>query len=433
MINFEVGGAGVPGFSARHRTSASTGGEADGRGEEIEVCGEQISRARFLARTAALGVAAATGPAFVPSRIEGNAAAATRPASPRALRYRGITYEVADGGTRATSWKAARMRNDMRVIREQLHASSVSVFGDGVQRMAATASEAAERGLHVWLQPRLADVPRREILDHLAEVGKHAEEMRRQGAQVHLSVGAEFFLFVPGIVPGDDPVERIQNITSGKVDRRRVEQRLGRFIAQAAKVGRSVFKGRLTYGAAQDDKVDWNLFDVVSVNYYSSFRRRSDYVRELKRYRRWGKPVAITEFGTCAYKGAPRRGGMAWDVVDYQKRPPRIIGNLVRSEETQARYIIRLLDIFESMGLYAAMVYNFVSPDDRYDPSPRYDIDLASYGVVKAIWKTRDKPTSDWHWEPKLAFHALAEHNALAAASTPDTSSGASPRLTRRR
>jgi hypothetical protein len=402
-----------------------------GRREEIEVFEEQISRARFLARTAALGVAAATAPSFVPSRSEANAAASTRPASPRGLKYRGITYEVADGGTRATSWKAARMRNDMRVIREELHASSVSVFGDGVQRMAATASEAAERGLHVWLQPRLANVPRREILDHLAEVGQHAEEMRRQGAHVHLSVGAEFFLFVPGIVPGDDPIERIQNITSGKVDRRRVEQRLGRFIAQAAEFGRSVFKGRLTYGAAQDDKVDWRLFDIVSVNYYSSFRRRSDYVRELKRYRHWGKPVAITEFGTCAYEGAPRRGGMAWDVVDYQKRPPRIIGNLVRSEETQARYIIRLLDIFESMGLYAAMVYNFVSPDDRHDPSPRYDIDLASYGVVKAMWKTRDRPTADWHWEPKLAFHALAEHNALAAARTPGTPPGVSSRLSR--
>lgn len=35
-------------------------------------------------------------------------------------------------------------------------------------------------------------------------------------------------------------------------------------------------------------------------------------------------------------------------------------------------------------------------------------MDLTSYGVVKAIWKTRDQPGDDWRWEPKRAFHALA-------------------------
>jgi hypothetical protein len=246
-------------------------------------------------------------------------------------------------------------------------------------------------------------------------VGKHAQEMRRQGARVHLSVGAEFFLFVPGIVPGDDPLERIQNITSGKVDLKRVERRLNRFIARAAKVGRSVFKGKLSYGAAQDDKVDWSLFDIVGVDYYSSFRRPQDHIRELRKFRRWGKPVAITEFGTCPYRGAPRRGGMAWDIIDQEKRPPQIIGNLVRSEATQARYLTRLLDVFESMGLYAAMAYTFVVADAPFDPNPRYDMDLASYGVVKAIWKTRTKPTAGWYWEPKQAFQALAERYAMAS------------------
>jgi hypothetical protein len=373
---------------------------------------ERISRARFLARAAALGAGTAVTPTISAGWAQAHQSGAAVTA--RGLTYRGVGYEVADGGTPVTGWKSARMRTDMRVISDELHANSVSVFGDGVKRLSATASEAAERGLHVWLQPRMADVPRREILDHLAEVGKHAEELRRQGAQVHLSVGAEFVLFVPGIVPGGDALERIENLTSGNVDFARVQRRLEHFIAQAARVGRSVFKGQLTYGAAQDDDVDWALFDIVSVDYYSSFPRRADYVRELKRYRRWGKPVAITEFGTCTYKGAPRRGGMAWDVVDYERRPAQIIGHLVRSEDTQARYLTRLLGVFESMGLYAAIVYNFVTPDNPHRPNPRYDLDLASYSVVKAIWKTRDRPTADWHWEPKQAFHALAEQFALA-------------------
>jgi hypothetical protein len=380
---------------------------------------QQISRAQFLTRAAALGAATAAAPALaaggpLAAASAASAASAAAPAGGRGLRYRGITYEVQDGATRATSWQRARMREDMRVIREQLHCSSVSVFGTGVKRLSETATEAAERGLHVWLQPRLQNVPQREILDHLAAVGEHAEQMRRQGAAVHLSVGAEFFLFVPGIVPGDDAVERIRNLTEGDVDMRRVSRRLDAFIAKAARVGRRVFDGQLTYGAAQDDAVDWRLFDVVSVNYYSAFPRREDYVRELKGYRRWGKPVAITEFGTCAYRGAPRRGGMAWDVVDYERTPPRTIGNLQRSEETQARYVLRLLDVFESMDLYAAQLYNFVSAESPYDPDPRFDVDLASYGVVKTVWESRTRP-GRWHWEPKQAFHAVAEHYAARA------------------
>ena len=62
------------------------------------------------------------------------------------------------------------------------------------------------------------------------------------------------------------------------------------------------------------------------------------------------------------------------------------------------------------MGLYAALAYNFVTPDAPHRADPRHDLDLASYGIVKPIWKTARRPTADWHWEPKEAFHALARH-----------------------
>ena len=380
---------------------------------------EAIDRARFLTGAAALGVAGAAGPLLGGGRAA--AATADGPATGRGrrrhghgLRYRGVCYEVADGETPHTGWNAVRMREDMRVIDEDLHASSVSVFGDGISRLEATSSEAAERGLHVWLQPRLADVPQPDILDHLAETGRHAERLRRQGARVHLSVGCEFVLFVPGIVPGGTAVERIRNLTEGNYDPQKMMRRLRSFIARAAAVGRSVFRGRMTYGAAQDDEVDWDLFDIVGVNYYADFRSRRDHVRELRKYGRWGKPVVVSEFGTCTYKGAPERGGMGWDVVDYGRPEPEIIGGLVRSERTQAAYLCDLLDVFESMNLYAALTYDFVTPDAPHRSSPRHDLDMASYSLVKPVWKTHEDPTSAWHWEPKEAFHALARHYARA-------------------
>ncbi|MFD9003638.1 abortive phage infection protein [Streptomyces sp. NPDC059582] len=367
-----------------------------------------INRARFLAGAAALGVAGALGTT--------GRAGATDAAARRGLRHRGVVYTVGEGETPGTAWSAARMRADIRAIRDRLHADTVDVTGDGVERLTATAAEAAERGLHVWLQPTLGDVPERDILEHLAETGRFAERLRRQGASVDFSVGCEFWLFVPGIVPGDTVLDRVRNLIEGTYDPQKMQRRLDRFTAKAARTGRSVFHGPLSYAAAQDDRVDWTLFDIVGIDYYSFFPHPADHVRELRRHLRWGKPLAITEFGTCAYVGAPETAGMGWNVVDYDKDPQEIKGDLVRSEHIQAAYLVDLLAVFESMGLYAAMAFEFVTPDAPHRPDkPRYDLDMASYAITRTVEDRPGDPRSGWHWEPKEAFHALARHYARAA------------------
>ncbi|MFJ3308777.1 abortive phage infection protein [Streptomyces sp. NPDC086549] len=358
-----------------------------------------ISRARFLAGTASAGLAAALLPA-------GTAQATQRR---HGLRHRGVVYTVGEGETPGTAFSTARMREDVRVIRDELHADTVDVTGDGVERLTATAAEAAERGLHIWLQPTLGDVPERDILEHLAETGRFAERLRRQGASVDFSVGCEFWLFVPGIVPGETVLERVQHLLDGNVDLDRMQRLLDRFTAKAAAVGRSVFRGRLSYAAAEDDQVDWRLFDIVGIDYYAYHRHRADHVRELRRHLRPGKPLAITEFGTCAYVGAPETDGMGWNVVDHDKDPEEIKGHLVRSEHAQAAYLADLVDVFSAMNLYAAMAFEFVTPDAPHRPDdPLHDLDIASYAITKTIMDCPDDPHSGWHWEPKKAFHALA-------------------------
>ncbi|MEU9335855.1 abortive phage infection protein [Streptomyces sp. NPDC048290] len=366
-----------------------------------------------MSRAAFLGAAAA-GAALVAASAAG-ARAAHGPRPRPGLRRHGVVYTVGAGETPGTAWSEARMREDVRRIRDDLHADTLDVTGDGVERLTATATAAAERGLHVWLQPTLGDQPPADILEHLAETGRHAEALRRAGASVELSVGCEFWLFVPGIVPGADAIERIRNLMNGTVDPVAMQRRLDRFTARAAAVGRDVFGGRLSYAAAQNDEVDWSLFDIVGIDYYSAHPRPADHRRELSRHLRWGKPVAITEFGCCTYRGAPQGGGMGWDIVDYSKEPPEIKGGLVRSERTQADYIGGLLDVFTSMGLYAAMVFEFLTPDAPHWPGdPLHDLDLASYAITKPLRDRPGDPASDWHWEPKAAFHTVARHYANA-------------------
>ncbi|MFF3611490.1 abortive phage infection protein [Streptomyces sp. NPDC002580] len=365
-----------------------------------------ISRARFLGVAAAFGGAVA-----LPLGSAGRAPASDGRVTHgrRGLTHRGVVYEVGAGETPSTAWNVRRMRGDVRAIARDLHADSVKVTGDGVERLTATAAEAAERGLNVWLEPALGDVPEREILDHLAETGRYAERLRRQGAGVHLSVGCEFVLYVPGIVPGANVQERVENLLKGDFDPVVTARRLRRFTTKAAKVGRSVFHGRLTYSAAQDEDVDWGLFDLVGIDYYSYFPRLSDYLRDLAPYRRFGKPVAVMEFGCCTFQGAPERGGMGWDVVDYTKEPPEIEAGVVRSEHAQAAYLTNVLAAFEAMGLYSAMAYTFVARDAPHRlHDPRHDLDMGSYSIVKTIEDRPGDPGSGVHWEPKDAFHALA-------------------------
>ncbi|MZG16561.1 abortive phage infection protein, partial [Streptomyces sp. SID5914] len=250
-----------------------------------------------------------------------------------------VVYTVGAGETPGTAWDPARMRADVRAIRRDLHANTVDVTGDGVERLTATAAEAAERDLHVWLQPTLGDAPQRDILEHLAECGRFAERLRGQGASVELSVGCEFWLFVPGIVPGETVLERIENLQNGTADPEQVQRRLNAFTGQA--------------------------------------------------------------------------GGMGWSVVDYDKDPPEIKGNLVRSEHTQAAYLTDLLSVFESMGLYAAMAFEFLTADAPHRPGdPLHDLDMASYAITKPVKDRPDDPASPWHWEPKEAFHALSHRYA---------------------
>ncbi len=67
------------------------------------------------------------------------------------------------------------------------------------------------------------------------------------------------------------------------------------------------------------------------------------------------------------------------------------------------------------MNLHAAMTFEFITADAPHRPDkPLHDLDMASYAIVKPIKDRPDDPDSDWHWEPKEAFHAVARHYGRA-------------------
>jgi hypothetical protein len=338
-----------------------------------------------------------------------------------ALPYRGIGYDTGTaygpGPLSREVWSRELMEGEIEAISEQLHANSISVYGTDIDRLVDTATVALENDLHVWIQPRLIDRPREATFAHLARTAREAERLREEHAHVGLNLGVESSLFVPGIVPGKTWWDRIPALSARRLDFHAVGRRLDAYLERAAKVARKHFEGEITYSAGpwEVERIDWSRFDDVGIDYYAFHANRAGHVRDLGQLRRLDKPIVVTEFGTNAFVGAPRLEGGGWTIVDYGKTPPEIRGKPVRDERVQADYLLDMLDVFESLDIRGAYVHTFVSPDSPYSTNPRYDYDLASFGIAKAIRKNHWNPASPYHWKPKLAFHALAERYGAAA------------------
>jgi hypothetical protein len=373
----------------------------------------RINRAQFLTRAAALGLLAAGAAAGTAS-----AAAAAPTTAAKRLAFKGVAYDVGTGFVGDDSrvrWSRELMRGEIRAVRDQLHANWVSVYGSDVGRLRETAEEALRRGLKVSVQPRAFDQPQRDALEQLRQVARDAERLRtKYRPEVILVIGCEFMLFTPGIVPGANFFERVEYLTKGEFDMAKLQRKLSVYVAKAVKVARGNFKGRITYGAASDlEQIDWSLFDIVGLDYYSYHADRAGHTEELQPFRRWNKPIMILEFGCCTFTGAAEVGGMGWDIVDFTVDPVEIKPGYVRDEQEQADHLRTMLEVFTAEGFLGASMYTFISPDAPHREERNYDEDIAAFSLCRVIRQNSSDPASKYRWEPKKSFHAVSRFYAL--------------------
>ncbi|WP_406110714.1 hypothetical protein OG698_47645 [Streptomyces sp. NBC_01003] len=140
-------------------------------------------------------------------------------------------------------------------------------------------------------------------------------------------------------------------------------------------------------------------------------RNAAAYRDDLRKEFAHGKPVAIMEVGCCTFRGAGDYGGSGWYVaMEPDGVTPK--PDLLRDESEQVRYLDDLMPVFEEEGVDSAFWFSFAgynTPHRLSGPDP----DLASYGIVKILDEHSDYPADartypDMPWEPKEAFHALA-------------------------
>jgi hypothetical protein len=391
---------------------------------------KRMSRREVVGRVAAL-VGATTALSLPPTGFANTSQGTPVSGTNRAgLVHKGINYDIGTAwepghvsrqawadGARAT----AAMRREIGLIRDELHCTSISIFGSDVDRLVAGAAMALEHGLHVWLQPRLPGAPADAALDQLAAVARDAERLRQHAPDVTLNVGCELSVFTAGIIPGDSFEERatslLQALEAG--DRLRLyNRRLNAHLRRAVPLARGEFDGDVTYGSGPWEwgEVDWSLFDLVGLDHYRGAWNETTYADVLRAFRRSDKRVVVTEFGCCCYEGAEDAGAAGHDIVDWTTAVPRLKGDYVRSERVQAETIADLLAIHEAEGVHGSFVFTFSEDDYPHSPDPRYDLDMASFGIVKVLPPGGYPPPSGEEyappgpddWEPKLAFADLA-------------------------
>ncbi|MEC3918270.1 hypothetical protein [Nocardia sp. CDC160] len=346
------------------------------------------------------------------------------------MRAIGVCYDtgfVNRGNSTHEPFETARVREDMRVIRQDLHCRAVRITGGYPDRLKLAATEAAAADLEVWLCPFLNDVTEDEVLAVVADCAEHAEQLRTSGATIVLAVGSELTMFVLGYLPGDTLDERSAALRTPEGQRAvaGIPQRVNALLARAAKIARERFHGKLTYCSLPFENVNWDLFDILAAD---AGYRGSDLARDYPdTMRAWaargealGKPVAITEFGCSSFRGAPDAGPHGFDIIDWDPataRPLRLNGNYERDDQAQAAHITELLDILDAAGVDAAFCYCFARYDLPHRENPLDDLDLASPGLVRVLDSGHGEPTT-LAWQPKPAFAALAERAARLPVSS---------------
>jgi hypothetical protein len=337
------------------------------------------------------------------------------------MRGRGMTYDtgfVRHGQISRAHFDPAMVRRELTIIRDDLHCNAVQIIGGDPGRLELAAGAAAELGLEVWFSPYPLELTSEQILVLLRDCAERAERLRRNGGQIVFVAGVELSVMNRGFLPGESPEERVAGLMHRSERRaeamREVSVRLNAFLRDAVDVVRQHFQGKLTYASIQFEQVDWAPFDFVTFELIRSAEVAGQFREAVRTLARNPKPLAITGFGTAAYRGAGDRGGRVLEVLEYDpqtKAPVRLNGVYERDEAGQATYLSELLEIFETEGVDSAFVFLFALAGfpHRPDGDPRNDLDRAGPGIVKLLEGRQGQTYPDMEWEPKAAFAAVAQ------------------------
>lgn len=352
------------------------------------------------------------------------------------MKYRGVVYDVGlnfndDGKFSVEPFDPVLVKHDMRTIADDLHANAVRIEGEEISRLVTATRLAHSVGLTVFFNPWKMNATIDETRAYMGEAGQAAEQLRSDGIDIVFVAGCEYSIFSKGVFPGENFKERgmylgtqlagdanaMHNPTQEIQER---SKELNKALKSFVQVIRAAFYGPVTYSAGTWESVDWTFFDIVGIDYYRRGESEEAYTSGLDRHR-IGKPLAVLEFGCCAYEGAAARGDGGFILLEGTNADGtgKFQNDIVptRSEQEQAEYVGKQIELLEKAVVHAAFVYVFSFPCMRLGEGAR-DLDMMSYSLVKTFPEDHQRSKAMPPWEPKEAFYRVAEcFEKLAAPS----------------
>jgi hypothetical protein len=311
---------------------------------------------------------------------------------------------------------------DMNAIVRELRCDAVRITGGDLERLTVAASYAASAGLDVWFSPFPCELDGDEMLAFFEKSADRAEALRRQStSKVVLVTGCEVSLFGRGFLPGADAYARIGQLSAPGpelfAEYPKTVARLNAFLASAASIVRTRFAGPVTYASGPWEQIDWTPFDMVSVDAYRDKGNAAAFDQQLDALIVHGKPIVVTEFGCCTYRGAGDRGAAGWMILEGEGQGQQLDRDYVRDEGEQVKYLRELIEIYKRHGIDTAFWFTFASWNRPHREENRKDLDIASFGVVKVI----DEQVIDEHasipgncWRRKAVFEEFSQFRGLA-------------------
>lgn len=341
------------------------------------------------------------------------------------MKYRGVVYDVGlrfgDQGLSVEAFDPILVEHDMRVIAKDMHANAVRIEGEEIHRLESAARAAHSMGLTVFFNPWKMNEGVDGTRAYFEDAAEIAEQLRNEGVDIVFVAGCEYTIFSKGIFPGESFNERAMwlgaQFPGGHMTRdvpqalRDKSVELNKALRSFANAIRAKFGGLLTYSAGTWELVDWDIFDIVGIDYYRRGETEEEYVAGLESHR-FGKPLAVMEVGCCAYEGAADRGDGGFMLLKSTNPDGSGVfeGGVVptRSEREQADYLGTQLSLLAAADVHAVFVFVFSFPCMRKGEGPS-DLDMMCFSLVKYFPEGDPKSNAMPPWTPKESFHRVAD------------------------
>lgn len=317
------------------------------------------------------------------------------------MRFKGINYNAGIDYSQCNEGQEINIQeflNDLKWIKK-MNCNSIRLYGSYNKKLLIYSKLALKKKFIVWASPRYIGKTREETLKLLLHFSRKLEKLRKE-ENLFLVIGNEFSIDMKGLVPGNTQLQRARNYAKAK------KGMLVSIFKDFMPKIRKVFKGKITYAALPTEEIDYGIFDYIGINYYWHFLNMVGYTNNLiELSEKYKKKIIITEFGTCGYRFASLLNGAAFYPVQELRmhEKPFLKRLIIPDEKEQVRCLKRCFRSFEKANVEGTFIFDYAEKWKIYDKDKR-NMDLASFGIMKAYKNGTVKP--------KAAFHYIKKHYA---------------------